>query len=76
MVGRLGRLGRLEEHAFFIIFISFVLMLFWHAVWELLSELASNIEVRYGVKKWKIHMISVLLVILLIGFFPQILERI
>lgn len=67
---------RLEEHAFFIIFIALILMVFWHAVWELLSELTIHLSQRYGIKKTHIYMISVLIVLLLIGIFPQILEKI
>jgi len=67
---------RLEEHAFFIIFIALILMVFWHAVWELLSELTIYLNQRYGIKKTHIYMISVLIVLLLIGIFPQILEKI
>ena len=74
-LGRLGRLGRLEEHAFFILFIAVLLMILWHAVWELLSELTEYLNARYGMKKRNIYIISILLILLLIGIFPQILEK-
>ena len=67
---------RLEEHAFFIIFIALILMVFWHAVWELLGELTDYLHKKYGMKKVHIYMISLLGVLLLIGIFPQILEKI
>lgn len=70
----LGRL-RLEEHAFFILFISVILIIFWHAIWELLTELTNHIHERHGVAKWKIYTGSLVAVLLLIGVFPQILEK-
>ena len=45
MVGSLSRSIKLEEHAFFIVFIALVLMVFWHAVWELLGELTIYLHV-------------------------------
>jgi hypothetical protein len=75
MAGSLGRTIRLEEHAFFILFIALVLMIFWHAVWELLGELTDYLHEKYGVKKVYIYMLSLLGVMLLIGIFPQILEK-
>jgi len=66
---------RLEEHAVFILFITLLLIIFWHAVWELLTEFAEELNKRYGIKKRNIYIISVLGVVSLIGIFPQILER-
>ena len=71
----LSRTIKLEEHAFFILFIAFVLMVFWHAVWELLGELTDHLNKTYGIKKRDVYLISLLLVMLLIGIFPQILEK-
>lgn len=76
MVGSLSRNIKLEEHAFFILFIAVILMVFWHAVWELLGELTDYLHKKYGMKKVHIYMISLLCVTLLIGVFPQILEKI
>ena len=76
MAGSLGRTIRLEEHAFFILFIAIILMIFWHAVWELLGELTNYLHEKYGFKKVYIYAVSLLGVILLIGIFPQILEKI
>ena len=67
---------KLEEHAFFILFVAIILMVFWHAVWELLGELTDYIHKRYGVKKRDIYIISLLIVMLLVGIFPQILQKI
>ena len=67
---------KLENHAFFILFVAFILMVFWHAVWELLGELTEYIHRRYGIKKRDVYIMSLLIVILLIGIFPQILEKI
>jgi hypothetical protein len=76
MAGSLGRTIDLEKHAFFILFIAIVLMIFWHAVWELLSELTDYIHEKYGIKRVYVYLISLLGVMLLIGIFPQILEKI
>ena len=73
--GSLSRV-RLEEHAFFILFIAVVIMIFWHSVWELLSDFTSYIEKKYGYKRWKIHATSLLCILILIAVFPQILTRI
>ena len=75
MAGSLSRNIKLEEHAFFILFIALVLMVFWHAVWELLGELTDYLHEKYGMKKVHIYVLSLLGVLLLIGIFPQILEK-
>jgi hypothetical protein len=67
---------KLEEHAFFILFVSLILMVFWHAVWELLGELTDYLHKRYGITKRNVYLISILVVILLVGIFPQILQKI
>jgi len=76
MVNSLSTNIRLEKHAFFIIFIALILMVFWHAVWELLTELTDALHEQYGIKKRTVYIVSLLIVILLIGVFPQILEKI
>ena len=76
MVG--GSLSRIrqEEHAFFIIFIAIVIMVFWHSVWELLSDLTDYIKDKYGYVKWKIHFAFLVFILTLILIFPQVLTRI
>ena len=54
---------------------ALILMIFWHAVWELLTEATEYLSVKYGVKKRTIYLLSVLGVLLLIGIFPQILKK-
>jgi hypothetical protein len=51
-------------------------MIFWHAVWELLGELTEYLHEKYGFKKAYIYIVSLLGVMLLIGIFPQILDKI
>ena len=68
-------LGRMEDHAFFIVFMGIILVIFWHGVWELLNEIMNHIHTRHGIEKWKLYVGSILAVVLLIGLFPQILER-
>ena len=69
-------LGELENHAFFVLFVGFVLIVFWHAIWELLTELTDTIHKKHNVPKWKIYMGSLILVLLFIGVYPQILDKI
>ena len=71
----LRSLGAIENHAFFILFISFIIILFWHAVWELLTELTDSIHKQYGIKKWKIYGIYLLIILLIIGVYPRMLEK-
>jgi dolichol kinase len=71
-----GSLGRMEEHALFIFFVAFILIVFWYAVWELLTEFIDRINKEYGIKKWKIHVISLIGVLVTIYVFPQILKKI
>ena len=71
-----GSLGRMEEHAFFILFVAFILIVFWHAIWELLTEFTDTIHKRHGIQKWKIYILSLIGVLLIIGVFPQILKKI
>ena len=71
----LRTLNDIENHALFILFLSFILIVFWYAIWELLTELTEHIHERHGIKKWKIYMLCLVLVILIIGIFPQILEK-
>lgn len=75
MIWRLSRTIRLEEHAIFIIFIAFLLMILWHAVWELLSEYTEYLHKQYGIEKRDVHITSIGIILLLIGIFPQILEK-
>jgi len=67
---------KMEEHAFFILFIAFIIVLFWHAVWELLNELVDYLHQKYGMKKTYVYIIYLMIVILIIGLFPQVLEKI
>jgi succinate dehydrogenase hydrophobic anchor subunit len=69
-------LGDMENHAFFVLFVGFVLIVFWHAIWELLTELTDTIYKRHGVAKWKVYVGSLIFVILFIGVYPEILDKI
>ena len=71
----LGAKSKVEDNALFIVFMALVLMLFWHAVWELLTEATEYLSVRYGISKRTIYLLSVLAVLLLIGIFPPLLSK-
>ena len=66
----------MENHSFFILFIGVVLIIFWHAVWELLEEFTVYVAYVYNVPKRYVYIIEMTLVVLLIEMFPQILEKI
>jgi hypothetical protein len=67
---------RLEEHAFFILFIALVLIVWWYAVWGLLDEFTIYLHKKYGIQKRNIYAVFLLVIVLLIGIFPQILKKI
>lgn len=76
MVKSLSTDINLEEHAFFIVFISLILILFWHAVWGLLDEFTEVLNKKYGIKKITISVVFLLIVLLFIGIYPKILQNI
>jgi hypothetical protein len=68
-------LGDLEKHAFYILFIAFVLILFWFSLWGLLDEIVDEIKRRSGCKKHGVYLGMLLVVLGIIAFFPRALER-
>lgn len=68
-------LGQLEEHAFFVLFMAFILVLFWHGVWGLTDNLEHYLIDRYGMRKEYFNAATIMLVVLIIGLFPKILEK-
>ena len=76
MANSLGINIRLEEHAFFIVFMSIILIIFWYSIWQLLDEFTEYLNKKYGIRKISIHGTLLLMVMLLIGLFPQILQKI
>ena len=68
-------LGRLEEHALFILFMAFILIMLWHGIWGLADNLEHYLQTRYGLKKTHFNIITVFIVVLIIGLFPQILDK-
>jgi len=72
----MSALGKMENHSIFILFLGCVLIIFWHAVWELVEEFTTYLSYRLNVPKRNIYIFEVVLVILLIELFPQILKKI
>ena len=68
-------LGQLEEHAYFILFMGFILVLFWHGIWGLADNLEQYLKNNHGVRKEYFNAATIILVILIIGLFPKILDR-
>lgn len=68
-------LGQLEEHAYFIVFMGAILVFFWHGVWGITDMLADHLETRHNIRKLHFHIATVFLVIMTIGLFPKILQK-
>lgn len=73
MIGK--SLGQLEEHAFFILFTAFILILFWHSIWGILDKIETVCEARFNITKIQFNILSLLFVVLIIGLFPMILQK-
>jgi len=71
----LNFLGRLEEHAFFVLFMAFILIMLWHGIWGLADNLEHYLHERYGVKKPYFNIATIFAVVLIIGMYPQILKK-
>ena len=68
-------LGRLEKHAFFVLFMAFILIMLWHAIWGVADYIEEYIQEQYRIKKVNINIITLLIIILIIGIYPKILEK-
>jgi len=71
-----GALSKMADHTFYLLFVSFLVIVFWHATYELVSEFVSYVEDKYKIEKWKIHVALLLMVIFLIEYHPTFLEKI
>jgi len=71
-----GALSKMADSTFYLLFVSFLVIVFWHATWELVTEFISYIEQKYNIKKWKIYVALLLMVIFLIEYHPTFLEKI
>ena len=54
---------------------AFILVLFWHGVWGLADNVEHYLQNKYGVKKIYFNAATIILVVLIIGLFPKILEK-
>jgi succinate dehydrogenase hydrophobic anchor subunit len=68
-------LGQLEEHAFFVLFMAFIIVLFWHGVWGLADNTESYVVKRLGFKKEIFNVVTIMAVIFIVGLYPQILGK-
>ena len=71
----LKSLGRLEEHALFVLFMAFILIMLWHGIWGLADNLENYLERTYGFKKVFFNSLTILIVVLIIGMYPEILDK-
>lgn len=68
-------LGQLEEHAFVVLFMAFIIVLFWHGVWGLADNAESFAVKRLGVKKEIFNAVTIMAVVFIVGLYPQILGK-
>jgi succinate dehydrogenase hydrophobic anchor subunit len=68
-------LGQLEEHAYYILFMAFILIVFWHAIWGVTDTIKDYLEKHYNIKPIQFHIGTIGLVILIIGLHPEILDK-
>lgn len=54
---------------------AFILIMLWHGIWGLADSLEHFLHERYGFKKVYFNVITVFSVVLIIGLYPQILEK-
>lgn len=47
----------------------------WHGLWGVIDKLEHYLYTRYGLKKLYFNLITISAVILIIGVFPKILEK-
>ena len=71
----LKSLGKLEQREIYIIFMVLVIVLLWHGLWSLIEDLENYLQTYYGFKKVYFNLLSILLALLIIGIFPQSLEK-
>jgi len=71
-----GPLSKMADSTIYLLFVSFLVIVFWHAAWELVTEFVTYIEQKYNIKKWKIYVTLLVGVILLIEYHPSFLEKI
>ena len=66
----------MESHAVYILFIATIGVLWWVCCWGLFESFIDWVEQKYGIKRPKIYGIGLLLILLIVMFHPQILERV
>ena len=66
----------LEKHAFFLLFLGFVLILFWIAVWGLVEEWLEEFRMRNGWTKKEVYSALLLSVIAIFAMYPRLLQRV
>jgi len=69
-------LGQLEERAAFIIFMASIALFFSHGLWGLTDKLEAHLEQRHNINRLHFNVFTILFVIIIIGIFPKILDRI
>jgi succinate dehydrogenase hydrophobic anchor subunit len=68
-------LGQLEKHAFYLLFILFIIVLVWHGMWGLVDAVQEYLYLGYGIKKIHFNVATLAIVVLIIGLHPEILKK-
>jgi succinate dehydrogenase hydrophobic anchor subunit len=68
-------LGKLESHAFFLLFIAFILTVFWYSMWGILDDMADYMKKKLGLTKHTIYIGMLGFVLIVVAIFPKMLER-
>jgi len=59
----------------FVLFMAFILIMLWHGIWGLADNLEHYLHMRYGLKKPYFNIMTICAVVLIIGLYPQILDK-
>jgi len=54
---------------------AFILIMLWHAIWGVADYVEEYLQEQYRIKKVNINLITMLIVVLIIGIYPEILEK-
>jgi hypothetical protein len=68
-------LGQLEEHAVYILFMASIALFFSHGLWGLTDKLEAHLENRHNINRLHFNVFTIIFVIIIIGLFPRILQR-
>lgn len=66
----------MESHAIYLLFIATVGVLWWVCCWGIFESLADWIEKKFEIPRVKIYGLGLLLIVVIVMFHPQILDKV